>query len=37
MASKQIFEEVYTQTNIILCIKPQHGGNNILYEYMINT
>ena len=23
MASKQIFEEVYTQTNIILCIKPQ--------------
>ena len=22
MASKQIFEEVYTQTNIILCIKP---------------
>src|SRR4029434_3947557 len=23
MASKQIFEEVYTQKNIILCIKPQ--------------
>ena len=23
MASKQIFEGVYTQTNIILCIKPQ--------------
>ena len=23
MASKQIFEEVYTQTNIILCKKPQ--------------
>ena len=22
MASKQIFEEVYMQTNIILCIKP---------------